>query len=124
MRGGVAAAMCTVLEAAGLMPCFDRVYGCSAGALTGSFAAAGLAARWAMGFHHPATRSFIAPLRALRGRPVIDLAWLFETMIPTRVPLPAGAAAAGPELRVLAASAPDLQLRVLRGFADADDQLR
>src|SRR3954454_24061801 len=73
MRGGVAAGMCTVLEAAGLMACFDRIYGCSAGALTGTFAAAGLATRWALGFHHLATRHFIDPLRALRGRPVIDL---------------------------------------------------
>src|SRR3954454_16254345 len=113
MRGGVAAGMCTVLEAAGLMACFDRIYGCSAGALTGTFAAAGLASRWAMGFHHLATRHFIDPLRALRGRPVIDLRWLFEEMIPSRVPLPAGAPGAGPELRTLAASAPDPVLRVL-----------
>src|SRR3954467_9534913 len=85
MRGGVAAGMCTVLESAGLMACFDRVYGCSAGALTGTFAAAGLAARWAMSFHHMASRQFIDPLRAIRGRPVIDLDWLFGTMIPTRI---------------------------------------
>src|SRR4051794_21725628 len=124
MRGGVAAGMCTVLEAAGLMSCFDRVYGCSAGALTGTFAAAGLASRWAMGFHHLATRHFIDPLRALRGRPVIDLRWLFEEMIPSRVPLPAGAPGAGPELRTLAASAPDPVLRVLSGFADVDEQLQ
>src|SRR4051794_2687443 len=124
MRGGVAAGMCTVLEAAGLMSCFDRVYGCSAGALTGTFAAAGLAARWAMSFHHLATRHFIDPLRALRGRPVIDLAWLFETMIPTRVALPGTAASSGPELRALAASAAELRLRVLGGFSDIDEQLQ
>src|SRR3954468_14651907 len=52
MRGGVAAGMATVLEVAGLTTCFDRIYGCSAGALTGTFAGAGLASRWAMSFHH------------------------------------------------------------------------
>src|SRR4051812_32659961 len=124
MRGGVAAGMCTVLEGAGLMPCFDRVYGCSAGALTGTFAAAGLAARWAMSFHHLASRQFIDPLRALRGRPVLDLAWLFDTMLPTRVPVEPAAWRAGPELRGTAVSAGDPMLRTLHGFADLAEQMQ
>jgi predicted patatin/cPLA2 family phospholipase len=124
MRGGVAAGMCTVLEAAGLIGCFDRIYGCSAGALTGAFAAAGLATRWAMGFHHLATRQFIDPRRAIRRRPVIDLAWLFDTMIPTHVALPAEPPADGPELRAVAASAPGRQLRVLQDFTDVDEELQ
>ena len=41
MRGAVCAGMCLVLEAAGLMASVDRVYGCSSGALSGCFAAAG-----------------------------------------------------------------------------------
>src|SRR4051812_18310980 len=124
MRGGVAAGMCTVLEGAGLMPGFDRVYGCSAGALTGTFAAAGLAARWAMSFHHLASRQFIDPLRSLRGRPVIDLAWLFDTMIPARVPVDAGTWAAGPEMRAIAVSADAPAVRTLRDFADVAEQLQ
>ena len=32
MRGSVSAGMCVALEAAGLVPAFDRIYGCSAGA--------------------------------------------------------------------------------------------
>jgi predicted acylesterase/phospholipase RssA len=124
MRGGVAAGMCTVLEEAGLMACFDRVYGCSAGALTGTFAAAGLATRWAMSFHHLATRHFIDPLRALRGRPVIDLRWLFEEMLPRRVPLRASALRSGPELRAIAVSARNPALRVLQDFSGVDEQLR
>src|SRR4051812_48295489 len=124
MRGGVAAGMCTVLEAAGLMPCFDRIYGCSAGALTGTFAAAGLATRWALGFHHLAARRFIDPLRALRGRPVIDLGWLFEEMIPNRLPLVRRTGRGGPVLRALAVSAPEPALRVLRDFTSVEEQLQ
>ena len=39
LRGSVSAGMCVALEAAGLIPAFDRIYGCSAGALNGAFAA-------------------------------------------------------------------------------------
>ena len=124
MRGGVAAGMCTVLEATGLAACFDRIYGCSAGALTGTFAAAGLATRWAMAFHHLADRQFIDPLRALRGRPVIDLKWLFETMIPAHLPLDAATLLDGPEFRALAVSTPDRALRVLRAFVDVGEHLQ
>src|SRR3954447_2443897 len=73
MRGAVSAGMCLVLEAAGLMSAFDRVYGCSSGALTGCFAAAGQATVWATSFETGACREFIDPRRALRGRPVLDL---------------------------------------------------
>ena len=69
MRGAVSAGMCLVLEAAGLMSSFDRVYGCSSGALTGCFAAAGQASLWATSFEDCASRAFIDPSRALRGRP-------------------------------------------------------
>ena len=47
MRGAVTAGMCLVLEAAGLMASVDRVYGCSSGALSVCFAAAGQSALWA-----------------------------------------------------------------------------
>src|SRR4051794_41792681 len=56
MRGAVAAGMSLVLEAAGLMSSFDRVYGCSSGALTGCFAAAGEAAGGAAGVRDRAGR--------------------------------------------------------------------
>src|SRR5881392_534069 len=72
MRGVVSAGMCAVLEAAGLVAGFDRVYGCSAGALSGCFTAAGQAALWATTFEDTASREFIDPARVLRRRPVLD----------------------------------------------------
>src|SRR3954452_12638536 len=81
MRGAVSAGMCLTLEAAGLMSSFDRVYGCSSGALTGCFAAAGQSSVWATSFEHCANRAFIDPRRALRGRPVLDLDYLFDHVI-------------------------------------------
>ena len=80
MRGAVPAGMCLVLEAAGLIPSFDRIYGCSSGALAGCFAAAGQAALWATSFEDAACRAFIDPRRALRRRPVLDLGYLFDTV--------------------------------------------
>src|SRR3569623_1857097 len=59
VRGAVPAGMCRALEAAGLRPSVDRVYGCSSGALTGCFAAAGQAALWAAVFEDVACRAFI-----------------------------------------------------------------
>ena len=77
MRGAVAAGMCLVLEAAGLMSSFDRVYGCSSGAVTGAFAAAGQASVWATSFEDCACRTFIDPVarvaRRAGGRPRLPL---------------------------------------------------
>src|SRR4051794_32224384 len=73
MRGVVSAGMCAGLEAAGLGGGVDRVYGCSAGALSGCFTAAGQAALWATTFEDTASREFIDPARVLRRRPVLDM---------------------------------------------------
>jgi predicted patatin/cPLA2 family phospholipase len=123
MRGAVTAGMCLVLAEAGLIPSFDRIYGCSSGAIAGCFAAAGQAARCAASFEDAACRAFIDPRRALRRRPVLDLAYLFETLIARRGPLSADGLARGPELRALAVSCRDAELRVLAGFDDAADAL-
>jgi predicted patatin/cPLA2 family phospholipase len=123
MRGAVPAGMCLVLEEAGLIPSFDRIYGCSSGALTGCFTAAGQAAQWATSFEDAACRAFIDPLRALRRRPVLDLGFLFDTVIGRHRPLAADSLARGPELRALAVSQRDAALRVLAGFDDAADAL-
>jgi predicted patatin/cPLA2 family phospholipase len=122
MRGAVSAGMCLVLEAAGLMPAFDRVYGCSSGALTGCFAAAGQASVWATSFEDCASREFIDPRRALRGRPVLDLDYLFGPVIRRRSLSEAGLAE-GPEFRAVAVSATRAELCVLRDFESAADAL-
>ena len=123
MRGAVAAGMCLVLEAAGLMPSFDRVYGCSSGAMTGAYAAAGQASLWATSFEDCACREFIDPARAFRGGPLVDLDFLFDEVIARRRPLSAAGLAEGPELRAVAVAADSAELRVLGGFADAADLL-
>ena len=123
MRGAVCAGMCLVLEAAGLMAAVDRVYGCSSGALSGCFAAAGQASRWATSFEDSACRAFIDPSRALRGRPVIDLDFLFDEVIAKRRPLSQTGLARGPEFRAVAVSASRAELRVLHDFASATDVL-
>ena len=123
MRGAVAAGMCLVLEAAGLLPSIDRVYGCSSGALTGAFAAAIADSRWATGFGDCASRAFIDPSRAFRGGPVVDLDFLFDEVIARRRPLSEAGLAAGPEVRAIAVSAADAELRVLRDFESTADLL-
>ena len=124
MRGAVPAGMCVVLEAAGLIASFDRIYGCSSGALAGCFAAAGQAGLWATGFEDAACRAFIDPRRALRRQPVLDLDYLFDTVIGQRRPLSAAGLARGPELRAIAVSQRDAGLRVLGGFDGPADALR
>jgi predicted patatin/cPLA2 family phospholipase len=123
MRGAVAAGMAMVLEAAGLVPAFDRVYGCSSGALTGCFTVAGQASSWATSFHDCASREFIDRRRALQRRPMLDLDFLFEQVIARRRPLDEAGLAAGPEFRAVAVSAERAELRVLGGFASAADLL-
>jgi predicted patatin/cPLA2 family phospholipase len=123
MRGAVPAGMCLALEEAGLIGSFDRIYGCSSGALAGCFAAAGQAALWATSFEDAACRAFIDPRRALQRRPVLDLGYLFDTVIRGRRPLSAAALAHGPELRAIAVAEREAALRVLGGLADPDDAL-
>ena len=123
MRGAVTAGMCVALERAGLLPAFDRVYGCSSGALAGCYAAAGQAELWARSFEDAACRAFIDPRRALRRRPVLDLEYLFGTVCGSRRPLSAAGLAHGPELRTVAVTADTGEQRVLAGFADPAEAL-
>ncbi len=123
MRGAVTAGMCVALERAGLLPAFDRVYGCSSGALAGCYAAAGQAEMWARSFEDAACRAFIDPRRALRRRPVLDLEYLFGTVCGSRRPLSAAGMAQGPELRTVAVTADTGEQRVLAGFADPAEAL-
>lgn len=123
MRGVVSAGMCAVLEEAGLVSAFDRIYGCSAGAVTGCFTAAGQAVLWATSFEDTASRELIDPIRALRRRPVLDLGFLFETIIARRKPLSETGLAHGPVLRALAVSVEHPQLRVLGDFRDTAELL-
>ena len=122
-RSVVAAGMCAVLEEAGLVAAFDRIYGCSAGAITSCFTAAGQAVMWATTFEDTTGRELIDPTRVLRRRPVLDLGFLFDTVIAKRKPLSGDGLARGPELRVLAVSVNDATLRVLGDFSETAELL-
>ena len=123
MRGSVSAGMCVVLEAAGLVGSFDRIYGCSAGALNGAFTASGQAALGATTYMDSADRRFIDLRRLIRGRPVVDLDLLFEELLASGRPFSAEGLARGPEFRALAVSPRDGGVRVLRDFRDTDELL-
>lgn len=123
MRGVVSAGMCAVLEAAGLVASFDRIYGCSAGAVNGCFTAAGQAVMWATTFEDTTSREFIDPARVLRRKPVLDLGYLFDTVIAGRKPLSEDGLARGPVFRALAVSLREPELRVLGDFTSTAELL-
>ena len=118
LRGSVTAGMCVVLEAAGLVQCFDRVYGVSAGALSAAAVAVGQAALNATRFQDAATRQVISRIRPLVGRAMVDFDFLFGELIAGRKPL-ALPARIRTEVRLLATSLDELSLRVLTDFAGA-----
>jgi len=90
MRGVVSAAMTSALERLGLTPCFDLVVGASAGAINGAALLAGAAQQASAAYCGPlASKTFVNPLRVLRGKPVIDVNDVLE--------LAAGLDAAGHE---------------------------
>lgn len=124
MRAAVSAGMCVVLEAAGLVGAFDRIYGVSAGALNASATAAGQAALSATHYQDAANRRVINPVRLLFGRPVVDFDFLFGELIAARKPLSFAALASGPDFRALSTSLETLSLRVLRDFTDAEELMQ
>lgn len=124
MRGAVSCGMCVVLEATGLVPSFDRIYGVSAGALNGGATAAGQAALSATHYQDAARQRVIDPTRPLRRRPLIDYDLLFDVLIGSCKPLSFQGLATGPEFRAIACSLDTLSRRVLADFADGDELLR
>jgi predicted patatin/cPLA2 family phospholipase len=74
MRGVVSAGMVAALERLGMNDAFDLIVGSSAGAINGAALLSGVAQRAADAYCGPlASRSFVNPLRVLRGKPVIDV---------------------------------------------------
>jgi predicted patatin/cPLA2 family phospholipase len=123
MRGSVSAGMCVLLEAVGLIPAFDRIYGCSAGALNGSFTAAGQARVGATTYEDGASRRIIDARRLVRARPVVDLELLFDELLARKRPLSRAGLSKGPDFRALAVSARTGELRVLSGLRDPGEIL-
>jgi len=76
MRGVVSAGMAAALERRDLTRCFDLVVGASAGALNGAAFLAGVSGPCATAYATAfATREFVNPVRLLRGRPALDVAF-------------------------------------------------
>ena len=121
MRGAVSAGMGVVLEAAGLVPAVDRIYGVSAGALNGWAIAAGQAALGVTHYGDAVSYGVINRMRPLVRRPVIDFDLLFEELIASRKPLSFDRLRGGPEFRALATSLDHYSLRVLADFSDSDE---
>jgi predicted patatin/cPLA2 family phospholipase len=113
--------MCVVLEAAGLVPAFDRIYGVSAGALNGWATATGQTALGVTHYHDAVSFGVINRMRPLVGRPVIDFDLLFEELIAARKPLSFDDMCGGPEFRALATSLDSYSLRVLADFSDVGE---
>jgi predicted acylesterase/phospholipase RssA len=121
LRGAVTAGMCVMLEAAGLTPAFDRIYGVSAGALNGWATAAGQAALSATHYQDAVAEGVVSRTGPLWGRPIVDFELLFEDLIAARKPLLFDRLALGPEFRALAISLETMALRVLADFADGEE---
>lgn len=74
MRGVVSSAMLWAMEEGGFLPCFDLAVGCSAGAMNAASFLAGASGGCTREYAGAYTsRRFIDPVRALLGRPVLDL---------------------------------------------------
>jgi predicted patatin/cPLA2 family phospholipase len=79
MRGVISAGMVTALEELGYGDAFDAVYGSSAGAINAAYFLAGQAGLGTTIYHQDINnRRFIDLSRPLRGRSIVDLAFLLD----------------------------------------------
>jgi predicted patatin/cPLA2 family phospholipase len=123
MGGAVSAGMCVMLDALGLVPAFDVVYGCSSGALNGLWTAAGQAGLGATNYEDAASPQFISTLRVLRGKPILDLEFLFDEIASHVKPFSPDGLAAGPDFRAVATAVETGDVVVLRDFASPEETL-
>lgn len=87
-RATYSSGMVLGLERLGLARCFDAVYGASAGALAGSWLVGGQTEKCCAGWWEPGLMERVTrPRRGLRGRPVVDVEYLIETVGEEIVPV-------------------------------------
>jgi predicted patatin/cPLA2 family phospholipase len=87
-RATYSSGMVLALEQLGLTRCFDAVYGASAGSISGSWLVGGSAAECCAGWWQPGLMERVTNIRrGLRGRPVVDVEYLIETVGEEMVPL-------------------------------------
>jgi predicted patatin/cPLA2 family phospholipase len=121
MRGVISAGMLSALETLGYLHAFDAVYGASAGAINAAYFLAGQAGIGTTIYHEDINnRRFIDLSRPLRGRPIVDLAFLLDEVAGRRKPLDVERVISGASsLRVLATDVAAERACVLEGFTDA-----
>jgi predicted patatin/cPLA2 family phospholipase len=88
MRGVVSAGMVAGLESAGVLDCFDAVYGSSAGAINGAYFVAGQARYGTTIYYQDINnKAFIDMARWLTSRPPLSLEFLLDHVAETVKPL-------------------------------------
>ncbi len=85
--------------------------------MNGLWTAAGQAPLGATNYEDAASREFISALRVLRGKPIVDLTFLFDELAAHVKPYSPQGLAAGPELCVIATAVQRREEVVLRDFA-------
>jgi predicted patatin/cPLA2 family phospholipase len=123
LRGVVTAGMLLGMEQLEVKDAFDVVYGASAGSTNAAFY---LATQGAFGItcylDQLPNRTFISFYRNLVGRPVVNLDYLYRTVIIENVPLDWQAVVSSPiPLRVLATSVSGACTEIFREFSSRED---
>jgi predicted patatin/cPLA2 family phospholipase len=96
-RGTYSSGMVVAIDELGLLPCFDDVYGSSAGALNGAWLVCGRASTGMASWWDPSVmRRVINPWHPLRGRPVVDTNYLVHTVYDRLQPMDFPAILASP----------------------------
>lgn len=123
MTGVISAGMATFLSQAQLIPCFDKIYGCSAGALTGMYTASNQASLGSTLFQDMANFNLSNPFNTLVKKPVMNLDNLFNQAIGKKKPISFQRLLEGPDLFILATSVNDPERRILSDFNSVEDVL-
>lgn len=122
MRGVVSAGMVWALEDLGLTHAFDAIYGASAGAFNAAYFLARQAGLGATIYLEDInTRAFIDFARPLRGRPIVDLAYLLDDVARRRKRLDVDRVLTSPtSLSVLATDVDRRESVTFGAFATSD----
>jgi predicted acylesterase/phospholipase RssA len=114
MSGAVSGGMCLFLEQGGHTRVFDHIYGCSSGALNGSYTALGQAAEGLDNYREMSGR-LLRPGALFRGQAPLALDHLFDDIIASKRPLRLGREAT-PQFSALVLSADSYQLQARNDY--------
>jgi len=89
MRGAITGGMALAIDKLGLLHVFDDVYGASAGTLNAAWLVSGAASTGISTWSDPALRTAsTARSNLLRGKPIVDSAFLTDTVYEKLAPMP------------------------------------